>query len=62
MRLFNSIQLTVLFCIYPFICQWVKSTSFYAHNILFWILVIGYVLSFIGMAYAVYEALERDRS
>lgn len=62
MRIFNSIQLTVLFCIYPFVTQWVHKASFYGHNVLFWILCVGYVFSFWGMAYAVYEALKYDNN
>ena len=60
MRVFNSIQITVLFCIYPFVAMWVKDTTFYGHNVLFWVLVVGYVFSFWAMCYAVYEALVRD--
>lgn len=58
MRIFNSIQLTVLFAIYPFVANWVKDAAFYGHTVLFWVLVVGYVFSFWGIAYAVHEALK----
>jgi len=61
MRVFNSIQITVLFCLYPFVTQWVMNAGFYGQHVLFWILCVGYVFSFGGMAYAVHEALEAAR-
>lgn len=58
MKIFNSIQLTLLFSCYPFICQWVHGSNFYAHMILFWVLVLGYVASFCGMTYVVYNSMD----
>lgn len=46
LKIFNSIQLVSLFAAMPFITQWVKDANFYAHNILFWVLIIGYLISF----------------
>jgi len=58
MKLFNSIQLVVLFMIYPFVLQWVLGCIFYGATVLFWALVIGYIFSGIGMVVAVYESFE----
>ena len=58
MRTFNSIQITVLFAIYPFVANWVRTAEFYGHAVLFWVLVVGYVFSFAAMAFAVYHALK----
>ena len=58
MRFFNSIQITVLFAIYPFITNWVRTAEFYGHLVMFWVLVVGYVFSFWGIAYAGHEALK----
>lgn len=55
MKIFNSIQLVVLFAISPFIIQWVHNADFYAHVVIQWILIVGYVFGFGGMVYAVYE-------
>jgi len=58
MKLFNSIQLTLLFALMPFLCQWVQGANFYAHSIVFWVLVLGYVASFGGIVYAVHTSFD----
>ena len=59
MKLFNSIQLVVLFMIYPFVLQWVLGAAFYGSLVLFWALVVGYVFSAWGMIFAVYESFDK---
>jgi hypothetical protein len=34
---FNALQLTVLFAVWPFLCQWVKTAEFAMSGAVFWI-------------------------
>lgn len=58
MKFFNSIQLTLLFCVFPYGIQWVYNSNFYGSSVLFWILVLGYIASFFGIVYAVYSSFD----
>lgn len=60
MKAFNALQLTVLFAVWPFLCAWVKTATFYASGAVFWILIVAYVIGFIMMIIAVYSALDGD--
>lgn len=61
MRLFNAFQLVLGFALFPFGIQWVKDATFYAHDMIFWVLCVSYVVSFGMMVYAVGERLYRER-
>ena len=60
MRGFNSVQIVLLFALMPFLMSWVLSATFYAHTVVFWIMVVAYVISFFSMVYAVYDTFRRD--
>ena len=57
MKGFNSLQLTVLFAAWPFLCEWVKTATFAMSGPLFWIMCIAYVIGFVGMVMAVYDTI-----
>ena len=46
MAMFNAFQLVSLFAAGPFLITYVKGADFYAHMVLFWVLVIGYIIGF----------------
>jgi len=46
MRYFNSFQLMFLFAAAPFLIQYTHNSDFYAHNVLMWVLIGGYILGF----------------
>jgi hypothetical protein len=58
MSIFNAFQLVLLFAVGPFIIEYVKDASFYAHAVLFWVLITAYVISFGAMVGAVARALD----
>jgi hypothetical protein len=55
---FNALQLTALFAVWPFLCDWVKSASFYGSGPVFWIMVIVYIIGFCGMVGSVFHSME----
>lgn len=57
---FNALQLTTLFAAFPWLMEMVKSADFYAHNVLFWIMIVAYVIGFIGMVCAVFSTMDND--
>ena len=59
MRTFNSIQMVVLFALWPFIAQWVKTSTFVMSSTVFWIMVVAYFIGFIGMIFAVRIAIDK---
>jgi hypothetical protein len=61
MRLFNSIQLAILFCIYPYILTWVLSAAFYGATVLFWVGVVGYFFSFACIVKSIYNSFGREQ-
>ena len=52
-KLFNAIQIVILFALWPFITQWAKTATFIGAGIVFWIMVVAYCIGFICMIYAV---------
>lgn len=59
-RLFNALQLTVLFAVWPFLTMWVKDATFTGNTAVFWIMLIGYVIGFAGMVFCVYDSMDRN--
>lgn len=53
MRIFNAVQIVVLYSLYPFLVQWLYTADFYAVKAAFWVALLGYIASFGGMVYAV---------
>lgn len=58
MALFNAFQLVFLFAAGPFLITYVKDASFYAHNVLFWVMIAGYIIGFGGLTATVAENLD----
>lgn len=46
MEYFNAFQLVSLFAAGPFLITYVHQNDFYAHNVLMWVLIAGYVVGF----------------
>lgn len=46
MRVFNGFQLMLLFSASPWLITYVKDAPFYAHTVLFWVLIVGYIVGF----------------
>ncbi len=46
MRYFNAFQLMSLFSAGHVLITYTHAADFYAHNVLFWVLVAGYVVGF----------------
>lgn len=46
MRLFNAFQLILVFAGAPFGIEYVRNAEFYAHNVLFWVLIVAYLWAF----------------
>ncbi len=58
LRAFNAFQLVLLFSVFPFIIEWVHTSKFYGHTALFWVLIVGYIVGFIGMVICVFDTLD----
>lgn len=59
MKIINSIQLMLIYTAMPFIITWVKGNDFYAHMVLFWVLIIVYLISFAALTALVSENLDK---
>ncbi len=59
MRTFNAVQMVVLFALWPFLAQWINDASFIASGIVFWIMIIAYLIGFIGLIIAVRIAIDK---
>lgn len=59
MILFNAFQLVLLFATGPFIITYVNGAEFYAHHVLFWVLLASYIVGFAGMVASVAGNLEK---
>mgnify|MGYP001169989469 CR=1 FL=1 len=46
MKIFNAFQLMSLFAAAPFLITYAKDASFYAHGVLTWVLIGGYIVGF----------------
>ncbi len=46
MRYFNAFQIMTLFAGGPFLVTYTHGADFYAHNVLFWVLLAGYIVGF----------------
>ena len=46
MRYFNAFQLMSLFAAGPFIIQYTHTAEFYAHQVMAWVLIAGYIVGF----------------
>lgn len=57
MRGFNAFQLVSLFAAGPFLIEYTKSAEFYAHNVLFWVLLVGYIIGFGALTMVVADSL-----
>lgn len=49
MRYFNAFQLLTLFAAGPFLIQYTHAADFYAHSVLSWVLVAGYIVGFASL-------------
>lgn len=58
MSFFNAFQLVAFFAVGPFIITYVKGVDFYAHIVLFWVLVLAYLAGFSAITFTVAEKLE----
>jgi hypothetical protein len=57
MKHFNAFQLVGLFAAGPFLVQFVSNADFYAHMVLFWVLLVGYIVGFGSLVAVVGDAL-----
>lgn len=46
MAYFNGFQLVLGFSAAPFLITYVKDATFYAHSVLFWVLIVAYIVGF----------------
>ena len=56
MKLFNSIQIAVLFSAMPWVVNWLANAEFRHAGPLFWVAVMAYVIQFILVTAAIYKA------
>lgn len=59
MFMFNAFQLVLLFAAGPFLITYVKDATFYAHSVLFWVLLVGYVIGFGALVTTVADDLKQ---
>jgi len=59
MAIFNAFQLVLLFAAGPFLITYVKDAVFYAHTVLFWVLIVGYIVGFGSMVNLVSDNLDK---
>jgi hypothetical protein len=59
MFIFNAFQLVLLFAAGPFLITYTKDAGFYAHGVLFWVLLVGYIIGFAAMTGVVAQSLEK---
>lgn len=60
MRYFNAFQLMLLFAAMPFLITYVKDANFYAHLVLFWVLIVAYVVGFGSLVQLVGDNIDKD--
>ena len=58
MRLFNAVQVTVLFAVFPFLVAWVGQQEFRGSTAVLYATGAAYVVSFGCMVASVYTALD----
>ena len=56
---FNAFQLVLLFAAGPFVITYVKDAEFYAHGVLFWVLIVGYIIGFGSITSCVADRLDQ---
>ena len=59
MRMFNSIQIVVMFALWPFLMGLVHDATFIAHGTAFWVMGVAYIIGFFCMIGCVYEGIEK---
>lgn len=59
MAIFNGFQLMFLFAAAPFGITYLRNADFYAHMVLFWVLIAGYVIGFGALTVLVAENLDK---
>jgi len=57
MKLFNAFQLMTLFAAGPFLITYTHEATFYAHNVLMWVFIAGYLVGFAAMTALVADHL-----
>ena len=60
MRYFNAFQLMSAFAAAPFLITYVHTNDFYAHNVLMWVLVAGYIVGFGSLTALVGENIDKN--
>lgn len=59
MAIFNAFQLMCAFAAAPFLITYVKGADFYAHMVLFWVLIVGYIVGFGALTVTVADDLRK---
>jgi hypothetical protein len=59
MRYFNGFQLMTLFAAGPFLITYTHGADFYAHHVLMWVLMAGYIIGFGTLTALVGDNLEK---
>lgn len=60
MIIFNAFQLVLLFACGPFLIEYVHGASFYAHQTLFWVFIVAYLIGFGCVCASVASSLDRN--
>jgi len=59
MKIFNALQLMTLFAAGPFLITFSHNADFYAHNVLTWVFIVGYLVGFGAMTALVADNLNK---
>ena len=62
MRLFNAIQIVVLFGAFPFLLNWLSTNPFQYGLVAFWLALVAYIVFFVWITYMVFKYLDNSES
>jgi len=61
MRLFNSLQIAIIFAAWPFIISWIADAEFKGATAAFYAACGAYIVAFFCMVGCVYDTLGKDK-
>lgn len=59
MKIINSVQLMLIYIAMPFLITWTKDAEFYGHIVAFWVLIVVFFASSIGLTILVHDNLDK---
>lgn len=59
MRIFNAFQMTLLFCAWPFIINFLSAATFAGAGALYWVAIIAFVAQFCFTVAAYCEVVDK---